>query len=36
MCKVDRTKVDYGAKVQKSSGYANVSSCFLNKMFKIV
>ena len=36
MCKVDRTKVDYGTKVQKCGGYANVSSCFFNKMFKIV
>lgn len=36
MCKVDITKVDFGAKVQKSCGYANVSLYFFNKMFKIV
>lgn len=36
MGKVDRTKVDYGAKVQKNSGNANISLCFFNKMFKIV
>lgn len=36
MCKVDRTKVDYGTKVQKCGGYANVSSYFFNKMFKKV
>lgn len=36
MCKVDRTKVDYAANVQKSSGNANVLSYFFNKMFKKV
>lgn len=36
MCKVDITKVDFGAKVQKNGGNANISLCFFNKMFKIV
>ncbi len=36
MGKVDRTKVDYGTKVQKCGGNANISSYFFNKMFKIV